>query len=129
MPTYTSDGAGDADNRLLAELSYIAAGYGLIGQVDAICGALAELRPDSVMPAVIRADARMTLQRYDDAERVLRDEALAREPANTMAKAHLGLVLRLQGRSSEGGRLLREVADSADDADAVALAQRALHGS
>ena len=109
MPTYTSDGAGDADNRLLAELSYIAAGYGLIGQVDAICGALAELRPDSVMPAVIRADARMTLQRYDDAERVLRDEALAREPANTMAKAHLGLVLRLQGRSSEGGLFASEV--------------------
>ena len=129
MPSFASAGAGDAGNRLLAELAYIAAGYGLIGQVDAICGALAELRPDSTMPAVIRADARMNLRRYDDAEHILRDEALAREPNNAMAKAHLGLVLRLQGHSSAGERLLREVADSAADADAAMMARRVLDGS
>ncbi len=127
MAAHSNHSTGsDPDHRLLAELAYIAAGYGMIGQVDAICGALEVLRPDTVMPLVIRATARINLGRLDEAERLLRDEALVREPGNAMAKAHLGLVLKLQGRTAESERLLRDLADSAADADAAAMARRLL---
>lgn len=113
-------------NQLLAELAYIAGGYGLLEQVDAITGALAVLRPESALPSVIRATARLNHGDYDQAERILRDEALAAEPNSAMAKAHLGLAMKLQGRAGESERLLQPLAADTDDPDAAALASQVL---
>jgi len=115
-----------AFKQLLAEPAYIAGGYGLLEQVDAITGALAVLRPQSALPAVIRATARLNQEDYDQAERILRDEALSAEPDSAMAKAHLGLAMKLQGRTNESERLLQSLTTDTDDPDAAVLASQVL---
>jgi hypothetical protein len=118
--------AHDPLHRLLAEIAQIASGYGMTGMVDAIADALAADRPDDAMPAVIRAAARLNAGRYDEAERILRDEGVSKPLAGATAAAHLGLALRLQGRAAESERVLREAADGPDDGIGVAMARRLL---
>ncbi|HOB61155.1 MAG TPA: HrpB1 family type III secretion system apparatus protein [Candidatus Competibacteraceae bacterium] len=109
--------------KLLAELGFIAGGYGLIAQTDAIVGALEALRPDSERPYLIQALARINFRDAAGAERILREQALKLNPDSAMAKAYLGLALHVQGRINERDRILEEAIASGDE-EAAALAQR-----
>ena len=111
--------------KLLAELGFMAGGYGMINQTDAIVGALEALRPNSENPYLIQALARINLRDATGAERILRERALKINPDSAMAKAYLGLALHAQGRINERDQVLNEALASEDD-DAVALAQRLL---
>ena len=113
--------------KLLAELGFIAGGYGLIEQTDALVGALAALRPGSERPYLIQALARMNLQDAAGAEHILREQALRANPDSALAKAYLGMALHLQGRISERDRALNEALASGDaDEDALTLARHLL---
>ncbi|MCP3877878.1 MAG: hypothetical protein GY701_05715 [Sulfitobacter sp.] len=114
----------DDQVKLLAELAFVAGGYGMLAQSDAITAGLEKARPDSERPHIIRAVARLNLQDIAGAERILRDEALKINPDSGMAKAHLGLALHMDGRKGERDRVLNEVISAADDEDAVALAKQ-----
>lgn len=111
--------------KLLAELAFVAGGYGMIEQTDAIVAALEVLRPGSERPYLIQALARLNLQDTAGAERILRDRALKANPDSAMAKAYLGLALHLQGRAGERDRVLAEAAADGDE-DAAALARHLL---
>lgn len=78
------------------------------GQTDAFLQsyeAAERARPDSVKLRCAHAYALMLVERYVDAERVLR-EAVSRDPANIRAAAMLGDVLSQLGQHSEAVRLL-----------------------
>lgn len=116
--------------KVLAELGFIAGGYGMIAQTEAIVGALQTLRPHSERPSLIEALARMNAQDAAGAERVLREQALKVNPDSAMARAYLGLALHLQGRMNERDRALQEALAAGDaDEDAATLARHLLETS
>ncbi|MDQ5910690.1 MAG: hypothetical protein QG599_2787 [Pseudomonadota bacterium] len=110
--------------KLLAELGFIAGGYGMIQQTDAIVGALEALRPNSERPFLISALARLNLQDAAGAEHILREQALKANPDSAMAMAYLGLALHTQGRVNERDRILDDVLALADDEDAMVMARQ-----
>jgi len=110
--------------RLLAELGLIAGDYGMTAQVEAIVAALAVLRPESEQPDIIHAYSRIWAKDPVGAERILRDQALAKNPASTEAKAVLGLALHIAGKSAERDRVLNEVLAAGGDPGAVEIAQQ-----
>ena len=113
--------------RWLAELGFVAGGYGMIKQTDALVGALTTLRPDSERPYLIQALARINGQDAAEAERILREQALKANPNSAMAKACLGLALHVQGRINERDHLLNQVLTfNDDDEDAVNMARQLL---
>lgn len=113
--------------KLLAELGFIAGGYGMMEQTDAIVGALEALRPGSERPYLIQALALINLQDFAKAEHILREQALRANPDSAMATACLGLALHFQGRINERDRLLNVVLTASDDdQDAVAMARQLL---
>jgi hypothetical protein len=115
----------DAFVKQLAELGFIAGGYGLLQQTDAIVGALEVLRPASERPAVIQATSRLFGRDAAGAERILRERALAMKPDSALALAWLGLALHLQGRASERDQVLNQVLAAGDaDENVRSMAQR-----
>lgn len=113
--------------KLLAELGFMAGGYRLMAQTDAIVSALEVLRPGSERPYLIQALARINPQEAVNAERILREQALKANPDSAMAKACLGLALHVQGRMHERDQVLNEaLAASDDDEDAASLARQVL---
>lgn len=117
----------DSCIKLMAEIGFIAGGYGMLAETDAIAGALQVLRPESERPYLIQALARINAQDHGTAERILRDHALQINPKSAMAKSCLGLSLHFQGRIHERDLALQEVLDdNDDDEDARNLAQQLL---
>ncbi len=110
--------------KLLAELAFMAGGYGMLAQSDAIAVGLEKARPGSERPCIIRAMTRLNQKDIAGAERILRDEALKINPSSAIAKAHLGLALHMDGRRSERDRVLNEVIAADDDEDALAMARQ-----
>lgn len=112
--------------RVLAELAFIAGGYGLVAQSDAIAAGLEVIRPDSERPHLVRAITRLNLNDAASAEHILREQALKANPNSSMAKAFLGVALHMQGRINERDRMLTTVTVADDDDDAVKIAQELL---
>jgi hypothetical protein len=56
----------------------------------------------------------MNSRAYEDAVKVLREGALARNPQSLEAKMILGLALKLAGRGSECDGVIRELSASGD---------------
>jgi len=110
---------------LLADLGFMAAGAGLRAQADAIAGALSALQPTNEHCFLISMYARLVSGEYEEAERVLREQALRLNPESSMAKAFLALALHLQGRMSERNQLIDQVL-AQDNASANALAKNLL---
>lgn len=108
--------------KLLAELAFIAGGYGMVAQSDAIAAGLEAIRPDSERPHLVRAITRLNQKDAATAEHILREQALKVRPESAMAKAFLGVALHMQGRLSERDRTLKEVVAANDDEDAVHIA-------
>lgn len=113
--------------KLLLEIGYMAAGTGLFAQADTIFHGLAAHRPDSELPWVGVAVARMNAGQPDEATRILREEALKRVPGSDVAKSFLGLSLKLAGYNAESVRVLEEVVATGQETSAVAMARSLLH--
>jgi hypothetical protein len=118
----------DQQIRLLAEVGFLAGGHRLSAQAEQISLALEQLRPDSEKPFLVRAMAQLNAQETDQAIRVLQEQALAKVPDSSIAKAFLGLAFHIAGRGNDKARILDEVLSADDDEDAVALARSLLEG-
>ena len=112
--------------RLLMEIGYIAAGYGLVKEAEAIFAAVKASRPDSELPLVGLAVTRLNAGQNDEAIRLLRDEALKINADSDIARAFLGLALKQAGLASESRAFLQTVVDNRRDMTAVALAEQLL---
>ena len=108
--------------RLLAELGFIASGYGMIDKSDLIAAGLRSIRPQSEQPHLLQALTRIGRNEAEAAERILREQALKNQPDSSMAKAFLGVTLHMQGRMTERDRVLNDVVAVNDDTDAVRIA-------
>lgn len=101
--------------KLLGELAFIAGGYGMIAESSVIVDGLQKVRPGSAQPYLIQAMTQLNASRADEAERVLRENALTLEPDSSMAKALLGVALHMQGRLRERDDILSKVISSGDE--------------
>lgn len=108
--------------RLLTEVGFLAAGWGMADEAMTIMAGLKELRPARGAAFVGMALAHMNTNRAGEAVRVLRDEALpavATEDVD-MVRAFLALALKLDGRPRESAEELDRIPPDSSDA----LAQR-----
>lgn len=86
-------------------------------------GVLAE-RPGHVPALIGLAFNHITVDQFAEAEDILRNQVLAKNPADGDALAYLGLCLRLAGRGDEARAVLESV--PAEAASARAMADRLL---
>jgi predicted Zn-dependent protease len=112
--------------RLLTEIGLMGAGHGCTADADAIFEALMAARPDSELPVVGAAMARLGAGQPEGAVQLLRDKALKINPASDDARSLLGLALRFAGRAAESQAVLRELAETGKDPKAVSLARSLL---
>lgn len=110
----------------LAAIGFLAVGQGLNAEGEAIFNGLKACRPDSEYPPLGLALNQIGARQYDAALSILNEQALALNPASAVAKCFVGLALQLAGRAQESERWLKEVAATADDRDARALAESLL---
>jgi len=110
----------------LAAIGFLAVGQGLNAEGEAIFNGLKACRPDSEYPLIGFALYQIGVRQYDAALSILTEQALTINPASAFAKCFVGLTLKLAGRARESERWLREVAATADDRDAKALAENLL---
>lgn len=109
--------------RLLMRLGYAAAWNGLHKEAVAIFDGVGAVRPESEIPVIGAAVVAMLSGHYDVAVKTLREGALELNPDSALARAHLGVALRLLGDEDEGAALLNEVAANTTDPDAAAMAR------
>ncbi len=112
--------------RLLMRAGYAAAWNGLHKEAVAIFDGVGAVRPESEIPVIGGAVVAMLAGQYEVAVKTLRDGALDLNPESALAKAHLGVALRLLGDEDEGRALLEKVAASPADPDAAAMARNVL---
>ena len=110
----------------LMEVGYVAAGRGLLTHSELIVLGVQAARPESEVPAIGRALARMNAQQPASAAEVLR-EALKKRPDADILKSFLGLALQQAGRADESKKLLEEVVAGKRDPQAAAMADAILH--
>ena len=110
----------------LTAIGFLAASHGLNAEGEAIFNGLKACRPNSEYPLIGLAMTKIGARQYDDAMTVLTTQALKVNPASATAKCFVGLVFRLIGNTRESERWLKEVAATADDQDAKALAENLL---
>jgi len=103
------------------EIGYVAAGGGMTAQADVIFAGVQAARPDSELPLIGRAVARLNAGRADEAIALLR-QALERNPDSDLAAAFLGLALSQAGLQSAADALLQQVRAANRDPQAAALA-------
>jgi predicted Zn-dependent protease len=99
--------------RLLTEIGFMAMSRGKQREAEAIFAGVQAVRPKSETPAIGLALTRIGARKLDEAIRILRDDALARNPDSAEAKCYLGMALKLAGRASEADKVLREAAGAA----------------
>lgn len=117
----------DSSIKLLAELAFIAGERSMNDQTDQLVAALTVLRPTSERPYLIQALAKLAQGHAQDAERIVREQALNTNPNSALAQAYLGLILHQQGRAHERDHVLQAALAAQDsDADAAQLAQHLL---
>ena len=112
--------------RRIGEIGFMAAGYGMTPQAEALFQGLDAVRPEAEYGAIGRAFLAMTQNQFDEAARLLRDEALKRNPQSHEAQALLGLALRQAGRNAEAEGLLKTLVEQAPDSDGARLAEALL---
>ncbi len=110
----------------LMEIGYLAAGGGMTTEATTIFQGVEAVRPDSELPVIGHAVARLSAGRADEAITLLKS-ALEKTPGSEMAAAFLGLALKSAGMSQAAESLLQQVIASGKNAQAVDLAQSLLH--
>ena len=136
-----SDPLTPEEFRLLAEVGFVAAGRGLLGQASQIFHALIDIAPARPLPHIGLALALLNQDRAEDALRVLeRADALLNsasasdltQPASVprddsaLVSAFYGVALKLSGRTSESFRILRGLVDRPEHDHAGRIARSML---
>lgn len=113
--------------RRLAEIGFMAGGYGLIPQSRSIFEGLQAALPESEYPLIGLALNHVHTGNPAEAVKILQDQALQRHPDSAMVRAFLGLALRLAGHAQAAERELQRVLDDTQaDPEATALARSLL---
>ena len=112
--------------RLLMRIGYAAAWNGLHKEAIAIFDGVGAVRPESEVPVIGAAVVAMLSGHDDVAVKTLEEGALSLNPESALARAHLGVALRLRGDEEEGTAVLREVAAQTADSDAAQMASNVL---
>lgn len=112
--------------RLLMRAGYAAAWNGLHQEAIAIFDGVGAVRPESELPVIGAAVVALLSGHYEVAVKTLREGALDLNPDSALARAHLGVALRLHGDEDEGRALLQDVATQTTDADAAIMARNVL---
>ncbi|CAM2005070.1 tetratricopeptide repeat protein [Acanthopleuribacter pedis] len=113
----------------LMEVGYLAGGYGYFKDAIAIFEGLSAVRPDSEYPHIGLAMTHLGMKQTEDAVRILRDNALPKNPENPLTKAFLGLALMQAGLNGESESVLNQVIDDNQNETAVELARNLLAGT
>ena len=113
--------------KLLSEIGFMAAARCRVQDATTIFEGLQAARPDSEYPAIGLAVAQLSGKNYDQAIKLLRENALAKNPDSADAKSFLGLALKMAGRTSESDTVLKEAATSGKG-PAQAMAEALLKG-
>ncbi|MCP4979278.1 MAG: hypothetical protein GY935_02155 [Gammaproteobacteria bacterium] len=108
--------------QIVAKLADLAGRYGLKEQVESMTNALREAAPDDENVRLVHAIACLRTEDFDKAAAILKDELLAANPKNDLAKAFLSMVYHFQQKEAERDRISKEILDAGDDADEGALA-------
>jgi hypothetical protein len=95
--------------RTLMEIGVAAVGAGLSRQAMTIFEGIEAVRPDSEGPMIGAALIYMNSNEADEAAKVLRDGALAKNPQSLEARMFLGLALKLAGRNAECDNVIKEL--------------------
>lgn len=109
--------------RLLMRVGYAAAWNGLHSEALSIFDGVGAVRPENEVPVIGASVVAMLSGHYDMAVTTLREGALGLNPDSALARAHLGVALRLRGDEAAGLSLLQEVAQQTGDADAATMAR------
>jgi hypothetical protein len=112
--------------RLLMRVGYTAAWNGLHKEAISIFDGVGAVRPESEIPVIGAAVVALLSGHYEVAVKTLREGALELNPESALARAHLGVALRLRGDEDEGLALLQEVTSQTADPDAAAMARNVL---
>ncbi|TDU70703.1 hypothetical protein EI77_02751 [Prosthecobacter fusiformis] len=112
--------------RLLMRAGYAAAWNGLHQEAIAIFDGVGAVRPESELPVIGAAVVALLSGHYEIAVKTLREGALDLNPNSALARAHLGVALRLHGEEDEGRALLQDVAMQTTDPDAATMALNVL---
>ena len=112
--------------RLLMRVGYTAAWNGLHKEAIAIFDGVGAVRPESEVPVIGASVVALLSGHYEVAVKTLNEGALALNPDSALARAHLGVALRMRGDEDEGCALLNEVTTQTSDPDAAAMARNVL---
>ncbi len=109
--------------RLLMRVGYTAAWNGLHQEALSIFEGVGAVRSENEVPMIGASVVAMLAGHYDVAVTTLREGALTLNPDSALARAHLGVALRLRGDEDAGLTLLQEVAAQTTDPDAATMAR------
>lgn len=112
-------------SRRLAEIGFMAGGYGLTPQSRVIFEGLQAALPDSEYPLIGLALNHINTGKPGEAVKILQDQALKKHPDSALVHAFLALALRLAGHTQAAEREIQQVLErnDLDDPQATALAQ------
>jgi predicted Zn-dependent protease len=111
----------DETVRYLAATAVIAGVFGMRDKALLISDALVSALPDNVDAQLIAASARLAAGQKRESEKILREKVLAVDPDRTIAKALLGMAHDMMQNFGERDKMVAEVLEAGDDADAIQL--------
>ncbi|MDR2737745.1 MAG: hypothetical protein LBB18_02270 [Puniceicoccales bacterium] len=115
--------------QLLMELGYVACGRGLQANAEGIFEGLIRARPNSELPLVGLAIAKINFGDFLCASKILAERALKINPNSGLAKSFLAITSRALGWEKEAEALANEVlANEVAEPEAKALAGSFLSG-
>lgn len=113
----------------LMEVGYVATGYGFLRQAEAIFAGVQAVRSDSEMPAIGLAVAQLNAGLCEVAVKTLENDALGKNPDSELAQSFLGLALRMAGQNARSEQILKKLAESGKNQEAVAMAKSLLESN
>ncbi|MEM6546628.1 MAG: hypothetical protein AAF713_02670 [Pseudomonadota bacterium] len=118
----------DETLQIIASASHLASVTGQEKESFELVECLRVAVPDDETVETLRASAFIFASRFDEGEKILRDNVLAKNPENWRAKSLLGIALHGSGRATERDRVLQEVIDAKpEDVSALEIAESLLH--
>lgn len=100
----------------------MATNIGLYEEADQIFSGVRVCRPDSPYPDIGMAVLEISRGHYKKAVRMLRTQALKKDPENDLARCFIGLALTKAGTPEKSAELYEHVINAQRDPQAVALA-------
>lgn len=117
-----------SDIRLLTEIGFLGAGYGLTGPAERVFQGLRTLRPERGFPYIGLGLCLLSKGDAEGAAKLLEQSLPVAGEDGDMVKAFQGYALLLAKRSHHGQAVLEQLAETGGDPQAVKLARSLLQG-